>query len=56
MVEQKEIDDLILEIQEIRDSLPSHSVPASMLIRIEELEDQLEALNQARSGGTDAAA
>jgi hypothetical protein len=32
------------EIQELEASLPAHSVPPSMLIRLEELEDELEEL------------
>ena len=32
------------EIRELEASLPAHSVPPSMLIRLEELEDELEAL------------
>jgi hypothetical protein len=32
------------EIRELGASLPAHSVPPSMLIRLEELEDELEAL------------
>ncbi len=32
------------EWQRLNDSLPAHSTPASMLIRLEELEDEINAL------------
>jgi HAMP domain-containing protein len=38
------IAELEREIRELEASLPAHSVPASMLIRLEELEGELEAL------------
>lgn len=36
------------EYDELRASLPAHSVPAAMLIRLEELEDEIAALRAAR--------
>ncbi|MFL7812322.1 MAG: histidine kinase [Anaerolineales bacterium] len=41
---QQEIEDLKQEIEEIRKSLPAHSVLASTLLRLEELEERLEGL------------
>jgi chromosome segregation ATPase len=38
------IAELEREIRELEASLPAHSVPASMLIRLEELEEKLQAL------------
>ena len=32
------------EINEVEKSIPAHSVPASMLIRLEELEEELDEL------------
>jgi hypothetical protein len=32
------------EYQEMESNLPAHSVPASMLLRLEELEDEIRAL------------
>jgi len=41
------IAELEREIRELEASLPAHSVPASMLIRLEELEEEMEALRAA---------
>ena len=38
------IHELELEIKQLQASLPAHSVPASMLIRLEDLEDELATL------------
>lgn len=43
------IAELEREIREVEASIPAHSVPASMLIRLEELEDELEKLKQSSS-------
>jgi len=41
------------EYQEMESSLPAHSVPASMMIRLEELEDEIRVLqNELALGGT----
>lgn len=54
MVERdKQIQELQQEIEEIQASLPAHSTPPAMLLRLEELEEQLEELIQ---GEGDAAA
>jgi hypothetical protein len=40
----RQIEDLEREIQELEASLPAHSIPPTMLIRLEELEDELARL------------
>lgn len=44
------ITELEREIRELEASLPAHSVPPSMLIRLEELEAELEALREGIEG------
>jgi len=39
------------EYDEVRASLPKHSVPAAMLIRLEDLEAQIDALRAALANG-----
>jgi hypothetical protein len=46
MEKTKRIEDLKREIEEIKKSLPKHSVPASMLMKLEELEEKLARLEQ----------
>lgn len=41
---QNRIAELEREIHEVEASIPAHSVPASILIRLEELEEELERL------------
>jgi hypothetical protein len=41
---EKEIQDLREEIEEIKASLPAHSILAGTLLRLEELEERLEEL------------
>ncbi len=36
--------ELILELETLKQSLPAHSLKPAMLIRIEELEEQIESL------------
>lgn len=38
------IGELEREVHELEASLPAHSIPASMLLRLEELEEELAAL------------
>jgi hypothetical protein len=40
------LDHLRKEYEELSASLPAHSVPAAMLIRLEELEDQIAELEK----------
>lgn len=48
---EEEIGLLEQEIQRLKASLPAHSVPPSMLIRLEDLEDQLAELTARRDQG-----
>ncbi|HDD55103.1 MAG TPA: histidine kinase [Chloroflexi bacterium] len=48
---EQEIQDLRDEIEEIKASLPAHSIRAATLLRLEELEEKLEEL---QGGGGDA--
>jgi len=50
---EQEIEDLQQEIEEIKASLPAHSLQAAALIRLEELEERLAELLE---GGEDASA
>ena len=38
------LEEIEQEIEEIKKSLPAHSIPAAMLIELEELEEKLEQL------------
>jgi ribosomal protein L29 len=44
---QDQISRLERELAELRASLPAHSIPPSMVMRIEELEDELATLQSA---------
>jgi uncharacterized protein YceH (UPF0502 family) len=44
MTDQERIAQLEKEIAELEARLPKHSVPAAMIIELEDLEDELEAL------------
>ena len=50
---EQEIQELRAEIEEIKASLPAHSILAATLLRLEELEERLEGLVE---GGEDAQA
>jgi hypothetical protein len=41
------------EIEEIKARLPKHSVPPTLIMELEELEDELETLRARESRGTD---
>lgn len=49
----RKLAELQREWQQLHDSLPAHSIPASMLIRLEELEDEISDLQAqiSRSNG-----
>ena len=55
MVDPGSLEDIKVEIEEIKASLPEHSIPPSMLMRLEELEDRFKVL-QKELGENDAAA
>ena len=52
MTHKEQIDQLEKQIAELKARLPKHSVPAAMMIELEDLEDELESL-KARSAGDD---
>jgi hypothetical protein len=56
MVDLSEVEEIKAEMEEIRASIPAHSTPPSVLIRLEELEEQLEAILEKEEGDKDAAA
>jgi len=41
---KQRISELEREIEELESSLPAHSVPASMLIRLEDMQEELDTL------------
>ena len=54
--DSQQIKSLEGKIQELRQSLPAHSVPASMLIELEDLEERLDSLQVDLEKDTDAQA
>lgn len=44
MEAREQIDRIEREIEELRSRLPKHSIPATMMIALEELEEELKAL------------
>ena len=52
MTDQERIAQLEKEIADLRARLPRHSIPAMMLIHLEDLEDELAALQAHHSHGT----
>lgn len=53
MKNEERIAQLEKEIAELRARLPKHSVPAAMIIELEDLEEELETLQAQVSRGTD---
>jgi Mg2+ and Co2+ transporter CorA len=56
MNEKESIKEIEKEITEIKDSWPAHSSPPSMLLRLEELEEQLAQLKKILKGECNASA
>ena len=56
MSNQKRLEELEGQIEELKRSLPAHSIPTAMLLTLEELEEELEQLQETVRGETDAAA
>ena len=56
MSKQQRLEELEQQIEEIRRSLPAHSIPTAMLLNLEELEEELEKLHKSSGGEDDAAA
>ena len=53
MTEEERIAQLERTIADLNSRMPKHSVPAAMLIKLEELEDELEALKSKAERGAD---
>lgn len=53
MNREERIAQLEKEITELKARLPKHSVPPAMIVELEDLEDELEALKAQTSRGTD---
>jgi len=53
MFNTEQIAQLEREIEEIKARMPKHSVPPSLIIELEDLEDELEELRARESRGTD---
>lgn len=53
MPDTERIAQLEREIEEITARMPKHSVPPSLIIELEDLEDELEELRARESRGTD---
>ena len=56
MVDTKSVEEIKAEMDEIRASIPAHSLPPSVLLRLEELEEQLESILEKEEGDRNAAA
>ena len=56
MKEKLLVQDLKDRISEIKKNIPAHSIPVTMLIELEELEEELEQLQERSSGEIDASA
>ena len=54
MTNQQRLEELEQQIDELRRSLPAHSIPTAMLLTLEELEEELEQLQESAGGKTDA--
>ncbi len=54
MTTQQRLEELEQQIEELKKSLPAHSIPAAMLLTLEDLEEELEQLQKSISGEIDA--
>jgi uncharacterized membrane-anchored protein YhcB (DUF1043 family) len=54
MTIQQRLEEIEQQIDELKRSLPAHSIPTAMLLTLEELEEELEQLQEAASGESDA--
>lgn len=50
MTVEQRIRELERQVSELRSRLPKHSVPAAMMLELEDLEDELERLRQSSQG------
>ena len=56
MTTQQRLEELEQQIEDLKKSLPAHSVPTAMLLTLEDLEEELEQLQKSTSGEIDASA
>jgi hypothetical protein len=49
MTDKERVEQLEKEIEELKARLPKHSVPAAMIMELEDLEDELETLRSRTS-------
>ena len=56
MVEKQRLDEINRQIDEIQKSLPAHSIPAAMLLRLEELEEERDRMLSDDQGEPNASA
>ena len=56
MVNEQRLDEIEVQIDEIKKSLPAHSIPAAMLLKLEELEAERDQLLAEQGRGLDAEA
>jgi len=56
MSKKQRLEELELQIEEIKRSLPAHSIPTAMLLNLEDLEEELEQLLKSDEGENDAPA
>ncbi len=54
MQTQQRLEELEGQIEELKRSLPAHSIPTAMLLKLEELEEELELLQKRGEGESDA--
>lgn len=55
MSNPQRLEELEGQIDELKRSLPAHSIPTAMLLTLEELEEELEKLQETARGESDAA-
>jgi len=54
MSDQQRLEELEDQIEDLKRSLPAHSIPTAMLLNLEDLEEELERLRTAQQGESDA--
>ena len=54
MTTQQRLEELEQQIEDLKKSLPAHSIPTAMLLTLEELEEELEQLQKFANGESDA--
>lgn len=54
MLEKQRLEEIERQIEEIRKSLPAHSIPAAMLLNLEELEEERDRILDADQGAENA--